>query len=192
MKSLVQLPLELLDIILSDIEAPPDLLALALSCRLLHETIVPAHLPWRRITACEHDASLFSLLASNKRVARGVTSMVVSEQCESHRRVSTAHSLCSPLHMKGYRPVIPNISDSPAHMCNLAPSLHQAAQNCSQLEELRLDVEDLEPWTEFLAAMRERGDGKLQERLKVVEQPGRCSGRWLSLRIYSTGRRLQE
>ncbi|KZO92992.1 hypothetical protein CALVIDRAFT_285940 [Calocera viscosa TUFC12733] len=186
MAFLNELPAELLDIILCNIDDPTDVLSLAKSCRRLYAAAVPDHLPWRRISACEHDTSLFSLLASNKHVARGVRSMVVNEPCEPAKLTSTSsahsHSPCSPLHLKGYRPVIPAKSESPADLSLLTPLLRRAAKNCEKLEELRLDVHDLEPWKVFFTAMRDRGEGMILEHVEVVEQPGRCSGRWLTLR----------
>ncbi|KIJ43590.1 hypothetical protein M422DRAFT_105871, partial [Sphaerobolus stellatus SS14] len=48
------LPIEIIENILSDMDSPADLLHLALTCKVLHDIIIPLHLHYRELNISMH------------------------------------------------------------------------------------------------------------------------------------------
>ncbi|KZT54179.1 hypothetical protein CALCODRAFT_500208 [Calocera cornea HHB12733] len=171
MPTLLTLPPELLDTLLLHIPSPSTLLSLSLTCTQLHALAAP-HLPWRRLCAYEYDLPLFTQLATNKRVGGMLRRLAVNDSGwpePRHPLEEVAPSLLGR-RLGGYRPVRPATRDPRANTGEVAALLPLVARNCTELEDVKLSVYDLNAWREFFRALG--GQGRALRGVEIMEEPG--------------------
>ncbi|EJT99440.1 hypothetical protein DACRYDRAFT_110162 [Dacryopinax primogenitus] len=183
MTTLLSLPTELISHVLLFIPIPWTLLSLSLTCHRLHALVLPSLLH-RLICLAESDASVFSDLAENKRLAREVRGLAVNDTGEKERsefwKVEFGPRLGEEERaLAGYRSAWTLLDTEKARQENtrrVREILPAVGKGCVNLEELRLKVGELRPWTGFLRGFYgDEGWGAEERELKfveVVEEPG--------------------
>ncbi|KAF4575492.1 hypothetical protein EYR40_004770 [Pleurotus pulmonarius] len=81
-RSITRQPTEILDAIAFHIDAPSDLLSLSLSCKRLHDIVIPRHLSYRVIRCKPSSISVWNHLATHRSLAQNVRYLtVIDERC---------------------------------------------------------------------------------------------------------------
>lgn len=79
-RSFTRQPTELLDAIVSHVDAKPDLLSLALSCKRLHQVVFPRHFEYRVIRGKVSSLRLWNHLIVNRSLARNVRVLEIIDE----------------------------------------------------------------------------------------------------------------
>ncbi|KAF9490984.1 hypothetical protein BDN71DRAFT_1453680 [Pleurotus eryngii] len=83
-RSITRQPTEILDAIAFHIDAPSDLLSLALSCKRLHDIVNPRHLSYRVVRCKPSSVSVWNHLATHRSLAQNVRYLIViDERCSA-------------------------------------------------------------------------------------------------------------
>ncbi len=81
-RSITRQPTEILDAVAFHIDAPSDLLSLSLSCKRLHDIVIPRHLSYRVIRCKPSSISVWNHLATHRSLAQNVRYLtVIDERC---------------------------------------------------------------------------------------------------------------
>jgi hypothetical protein len=89
-----QLPVELLEGVIHQVDRPSDLLNLALTCSAFRDVILPVHLEYRVISAAASQDDLWQHLLSRPDLARCVRRLTLFSVAEQALRVRLPRSTC--------------------------------------------------------------------------------------------------
>ncbi|KZT54190.1 hypothetical protein CALCODRAFT_485785 [Calocera cornea HHB12733] len=137
---LPDLPIELLECLLSFIPHPADLLALARTSRALHALIAPLTLPWHSIAVPSQNRCVVARLLASPRTALTVRRLIVTDTWTTR---GPGYRLCCACKSSSGEPV--EVDYAAWEACGA---------RLTGLEELVLHVRDVGMWKGFLRAVR--------------------------------------